>query len=706
LAAHGVVADDDPAVTRRRVSTVSRWPSKQPRRIDQMNTNRPAASLLLAVLLASCANTPATPTPAGHPPSSHIPSPTATPSPIMSVNPIMPPSPGTTMPPNPTVAPGDWPMASAIAIAAGSWHTCAVMGDGGVKCWGPDAGRLGDGTTIPAGVPVSVAGLASGLKAITANADYTCALTVGGGVKCWGSNEYGQLGNGTTDDSISPVDVAGLGSGVTAVTAGASHACALMDTGGAMCWGSNEDGQLGDSTASDGTPRDSAVPVDVTQTDGISAIAAGGHHTCTVSTGGWVDCWMYRPVDNLSTIGVSAIATGLWHTCAVTSRGGVVCWDDKGIRSEVEGLTSGVSAVAAGTAFTCALTITGGVKCWGANESGQLGNGSTVDSSSPVDVAGLASGVSAITAGDSHACALMTGGGVKCWGSNDLGQLGNSSVAESSVPVVVDFAQPGPTLDASGAIVHATGPTDVLLRYDYGPDRGDLLGDHFSSGGLFAPGPEFTLYGDGTIIFRDETASTAPTKGGITRASPFAVGRLTEAQVQSLLRFALTEGGLGIALPYYDNGGEGCGGDSWTYLLRAGGIDRRVESGGCGDTFGLLAEHLRSVAASSASEVWVPGSYSGSVLKASPLIKQGVLPKVPAAGAIPWPWPDISPGAFAWHEDPELGQDGHRVMSADEAAILGLSDNGGVVKRAYLLGPDGKTVYAFSMWPRLPDETS
>ena len=612
--------------------------------------------------------------------------------------------------PSPTVAPTDKSTASIIAIAAGSWHTCAVTGGGGVKCWGLDAGGLVDGATIGTSVPIDVPGLTSGVSAITANESYTCALTDGGGVKCWGSNQYGQLGNGSKVDSTEAVDVSGLASGVSAIATGAYHACALTGGGGVKCWGLNDHGQLG----SDSTSY-SPVPVDVAGlTSGVSAIAAGGYQSCAVTTDGGVKCWGGdvggRPHEGSLpvvvtglTSGMSAVAAGTGHTCALTVAGGVKCWGggfrwDGDVRTknsaspvDVTGLTSGVSAVAAGLGYTCALTEGGGVKCWG-SDTGAL----------PIDVSGLTSGVSAITAGGSHACALTISGGVKCWGANEYGQLGNDTMAESAIPVEVDFASRGPTLKASGAIVHASGPTDVLLRYDHGPDRGELLGE----GGPFAPGPEFTLYGDGTIIFRDETASTAPTKGGITRASPFAVGRLTEAQIQPLLRFALTDGGLGIALPQYDNGGEGCEDGGWTYLLRVGGIDKRVESGGCGDTFGLLAGHLRSVAAGSASEIWVPRSYWGSLLEASPLIKRGVLPKVPAAGAVPWPWPDIAPAPFAWHEDPALGNEGRHIMSTDEAAALGLSDSGGVVERIYLLGPDGATVYAFSLWPRFPDETN
>jgi alpha-tubulin suppressor-like RCC1 family protein len=348
-----------------------------------------------------------------------------------------------------------------VAIAAGGYHTCALTVGGGVKCWGWNYyGQLGDGTTTSRTTPVDVGGLTSGVVAIAAGRWHTCALTTGGGVKCWGLNDSGQLGDGTTTDRTTPVDVSGLGSGVSAIAAGDWHTCALTAGGGVKCWGQNSSGQLGDGTTTSRT-----TPVDVSGLgSGVSAIAAGGSRTCALTAGGGVKCWgsnglgqlgdgtttsRNMPVD-VSGLGsgVRAIAAGVDHTCALTASGGIKCWGNntygqlgigkfgyRPIPADVSGLGSGVSAIAAGDLHTCALTA-GGVKCWGANRGGQLGNGMWTDSATSVDVSGLGSGVRAIAAGDLHTCALRAGG-VKCWGRNSSGQLGDGTTTSRTTPVDV-----------------------------------------------------------------------------------------------------------------------------------------------------------------------------------------------------------------------------------------------------------------------------
>ncbi|MBI5529161.1 MAG: hypothetical protein HY897_22780 [Deltaproteobacteria bacterium] len=157
-----------------------------------------------------------------------------------------------------------------------------------MKCWGEnDRGELGDGTSVDKSTPVDVLGLTSGVKAVTAGFYHTCALTSAGGVKCWGYNHFGHLGNGTSVDKSTPVDVSALDSGAMAVTAGGSHTCAVTSGGGVKCWGGNYNGQLGD-----GTYDNKSTPVNVFGlTSGVMAATAGGSHTCAVSRGGGVKCW-------------------------------------------------------------------------------------------------------------------------------------------------------------------------------------------------------------------------------------------------------------------------------------------------------------------------------------------------------------------------------------------------------------------------------
>ena len=355
----------------------------------------------------------------------------------------------------------------ANAITAGDSHSCALTTDGGVMCWGDNYfGQLGNNTTTDSRVPVNVYGLNSGVKAIAAGDSHTCALTTAGGVMCWGFNYFGQLGNNTTTDSLVPENVFGLSNGVQAITARWGYTCALTTGGGVKCWGYNNDGELGNNTTTD-----SRVPVNVYGlTSGVKAITTGHDHTCALTTGGGVKCWGSNYSGQLgnNTItnsrvpvnvfglpsGVKAIAAGGVHNCALTLGGGVKCWGLNGdgqlgnntttnsrVPVNVFGLSSGVQALAAGGIHNCVLMTGGGAKCWGFNKDGQLGNNITTNSRVPVNVIGMTSGVKAITAGYLHTCALTAGGGVKCWGYNYSGQLGNNTTTDSSVPVdVVGFA--------------------------------------------------------------------------------------------------------------------------------------------------------------------------------------------------------------------------------------------------------------------------
>lgn len=374
--------------------------------------------------------------------------------------------------PDPTVDTTDTegnglPSATAIDLAVGRLHSCALVDDGSVRCWGyADHGQLGNGAPLDDAafrVPVEVVGL-SGVTAISSRFDHTCALAADGGVLCWGANGNGQLGDGTTADSALPVAVAGL-AGIVAIDTGVDHSCAIDDAGGVWCWGKNDYGQLGD-----GTIDDASAPVSVAGiSSGAVAIAAGRWHTCAVTDAGAVACWggdtygelgdgeplaaSPTPVTILDA-GVVDVAAGDSTTCVITDVGAARCWgkNDDGqlgngesgtlveshVPTDVVGLASGVTSISPGYGYTCAVAD-GAAKCWGDNLELTLGNGEGpgFQSAVPVDVVGLARGTATIGGCSTHTCARTLDGAVKCWGGNDGGELGDGTDASSAVPVDV-----------------------------------------------------------------------------------------------------------------------------------------------------------------------------------------------------------------------------------------------------------------------------
>jgi alpha-tubulin suppressor-like RCC1 family protein len=311
---------------------------------------------------------------------------------------------------------------------------------------------------------------------LAAGGDRTCEVRSNGAVACWGENTSGGLGDGTSGldqagwgESDVEVVVSGI-SNATAVTAGNQHTCALLSSGTIDCWGSNSNGQLGD-----GTTNDSPSPVAVSGISNATAVTAGNQHTCALLSSGTIDCWGSNSygqlgngtngtpiVDVNSTAqavkvprvlgSVSAVALGGGHGCALLQTGVLVCWGSNSNGQLGDGVVSGVAftpvgvsgvtnatAITAGDEHTCALLSGGSVDCWGSNSNGQLGDGSqgVVNSSwTPVAVLGLSS-ATAITAGSDHSCALISDGTVDCWGWNNHGQLGDGTTTDSPTPQAV-----------------------------------------------------------------------------------------------------------------------------------------------------------------------------------------------------------------------------------------------------------------------------
>lgn len=246
------------------------------------------------------------------------------------------------------------------------------------------------------------------VQQISAGIDHTCAVQ-NGAAKCWGRNQGGQLGDGSLIGRHAPGPVFGLGSGVQAISASRVHTCAVQN-GAAKCWGANDSGSLGN-----GAWEPSYVPVQVTGLDaGVQMIGGGYFHSCALHNGA-VKCWG----DNRN--GQLGIGTTEWSNTPV----------------QVNGLESDVTAISVGENHACALKSVGAVVCWGANDKGQLGDGSTLDRLLPVAVSGLSHGVQAISAGVKHTCARTTAGTVKCWGDNASGRLGDGTTDDRLVPTEI-----------------------------------------------------------------------------------------------------------------------------------------------------------------------------------------------------------------------------------------------------------------------------
>jgi alpha-tubulin suppressor-like RCC1 family protein len=329
-----------------------------------------------------------------------------------------------------------------VSVSLGEYHTCTVTattggGSGAVRCWGDDTyGQIGDGTADYNGryVPKTVVGLSSGVTAVSAGAYHTCAVTTTtGGVKCWGRGDSGQLGDGSTSVMrTTPVDVVGLSAGVVAVSAGLDHTCALLSWGGVRCWGDNSTGQLGT-----GSSTSQPVPVDVSGLgSGVLSISSGNQFTCATLASGAM-CWGKGSSGQL----------------------GNGSYLNKNTPTSVLGsLPSGVSSISAGDEHACALLNAGGVRCWGDNHYDQLGEGRyTSSEATPVDVVGLSSAdgsgpAMAVAAGSGHTCALLRTGGLMCWGANSAGQLGiGADNSYQSSPVSVP-GLPGSSGVAAGGM--------------------------------------------------------------------------------------------------------------------------------------------------------------------------------------------------------------------------------------------------------------
>ncbi|MCK6546358.1 hypothetical protein L6R52_10960 [Myxococcota bacterium] len=340
-----------------------------------------------------------------------------------------------------------------ISITAGRRHSCAARVDGSVWCWGANAnGQLGTGDATDTSAPVRVPGISSAVQVSAhTSADRTCALLSDGTAVCWGVNDSGQTGSGdTVSPKRSPVAVVGLTNAVR-LSAGLAHQCAQRGDGTVMCWGSDANGRLGNDTAA----TLETTPVFAAGLTDVATLTAGYTHTCAIRTDEAAFCWgdnfqtklgdrtnYDRPRPNRTTT----------YPCIANDAGRCIS-ECRPTTCAAQGVTSGTisdgcgatlfcggivppAEVAGGEAFSCGIRNDRTVRCWGSNQYGQIGDGTNTQRRTATAVSGLAD-AAGITAGRNHACAVLTNGTVWCWGQGTSGELGNGVLAASNVPVQV-----------------------------------------------------------------------------------------------------------------------------------------------------------------------------------------------------------------------------------------------------------------------------
>lgn len=270
-----------------------------------------------------------------------------------------------------------------------------------------------------------------------------------------------------------------------------------------------------------------------------------------------------------------------------------------------------------------------------------------------------------------------------------------SSGPPSTAPSNAPSTAPSPSI---GAIDHATGPTDVVLRYDEG---GGFVQPAF----LVTQAPIFTLYGDGTVVFRNPLADPPPAIGSVFPSSPFRTAKLPEDQIQAVLEFALGAGGLGVARASYENMMVADAGTA-VFTVDAGGVKKTVSVYGLGidvegvpdalarKAFSTLADRLANLDKGFETVVYTPTKYRGILMDGAAAPDQK-----------PWPWADIKPADFPFPADPNAFQSAQRVLTPADVEKLGLKDIEGGFQGLVLEGPDDGKIYSLSLRPLLPDET-
>lgn len=386
------------------------------------------------------------------------------------------------------------------ALSAGAANTCAIEANQKVYCWGSNISRqlgIGDNNLTYALQPIPVNALNGVPVGISTGYDSACAMLAFGTMRCWGNNGNGALGAAKTGGNAGSAQTAAALTGPWAtpanVATGRRHVCFLDNNKTVKCQGLGTSGQLGNAANNNSaTPVQAAVITGATAGTSAVQVVSGLDHSCALLDNGNVKCWgannfrqIGTPTDTAAAINqptdvpslnndITQIASHADHTCAIRSNGDVRCWGANNFGQlgdgtiapfkgavTVDNLAGNAKEVSTGVDHSCALITNGAVRCWGANNYGQLGTGTTTNATQAVTVAGLPRPAIALSAGGFHSCARLDDQSIYCWGRNDRGQLGNNSRTSSSAPV---------------KIAAAAGPSYMRVKLEKGGDRTNFVG--------------------------------------------------------------------------------------------------------------------------------------------------------------------------------------------------------------------------------------
>jgi len=329
-----------------------------------------------------------------------------------------------------------------VDLAVGFRHGCALREDGAVYCWGDNAfGQIGDGSREDRLTPVRATAAPADIDSIESNYELVCAIREDRTISCWGSSSAELAAADTVADA-------------SEIAVGGHHVCVRYPGGQVACWGRNAEGQLGDGTTTTRTAL-----TDVMGLSDATAISAGNWHSCAIRNSGEIVCWGTNSSGQLgdgsgmNQLAPSPVATtgagrlvsaGLSHSCAIMEgMGEIRCWGHNAYGQLGDGTTAprptpvtamgieAISIAAWGDWHVCAVRVGGQVACWGANSQGQLGT--TMASITPSDIDITVPAVH-VESGRMHSCMLAEDGSVFCWGRNDSGQIGDGTITDNAMP--------------------------------------------------------------------------------------------------------------------------------------------------------------------------------------------------------------------------------------------------------------------------------